>query len=46
MVSLNKEGWECPRCKVIVSPNEKVCPECKHQKIDEDTRVDEQLLLG
>jgi hypothetical protein len=39
-------GWECPRCKVMINPTEKICPKCNHQKVDESMANNEELLLG
>jgi len=39
-------GWECPRCRVSVSPMSDVCPKCEQKKLREQISQDKELLLG
>lgn len=40
------EGWVCPKCKVSICPQEKMCPECKKEKMNEFYSEDKQILMG
>lgn len=42
----NNVGWVCPKCKNSVAPSEKMCPNCKQEKVDESTKDGKDVLLG
>lgn len=36
---LNKQGWECPKCHAIYSPQVTECPHCKPKEHSEQPDV-------
>ena len=41
-----REGWICPKCKEVLSPDQKSCSKCKINRVDEDSTSNDELLLG
>jgi hypothetical protein len=41
-----KEGWVCPKCKSVVSPNVTLCPNCEKKPVEESKTDTRQVLLG
>jgi hypothetical protein len=39
-----KQGWECPKCHAVWSPDEKSCEVCKPTTEDKDAPKTELLL--
>ena len=41
---IKSEGWECPRCKNILSPSMVSCPLCKPPKVEGIISTNQQML--
>lgn len=42
----NGQGWQCPKCGSIVSPNVLVCPICGGKRTNENLNPGEMLICG
>ena len=40
------KGWICPKCENVVSPTEKMCPQCQASNIKEVREEGKEILMG
>ena len=40
-----KQGWQCPICQKVWSPDIKQCPECKGEVTEDNSNSNQKLLL-
>lgn len=47
VIELNtNQGWICPRCGKVVSPQLMTCPYCNASKTNEGINPNEQMICG